>query len=116
VHVEVHEARGSCARDRADADGAVAPEDDRREAGRDRGSDELRHVAHRLGHLLGVLRGAVLAVGAPAAERDVPEVVGVQPLDEPGLTQRAGGVLLPGRERAEARGCADHRERHNRCS
>ena len=113
VHVEVDESGWLRAGDGADADRAVAAEDDRREPVRHGGSDELGHLAHGLGHACGVHGVPVLAVGLPASERDVAAVVGAEALDEPGLTQRARRLLLPGREGAKARGGADDRQLHN---
>ena len=102
-----------CARHRADLDRAVAAEHHRRLAGAERRLDPFGHLARRVRHAVGVLGAPVLAVGAPAAQRDVAEV-GVRA--QAGLTQRSRRLLLAGPEGAEAGGRADDRERHNRLS
>ena len=110
MHVEVDEADVLPGRlragHRADAHRAVAAEHDGHVAGADRGLHPFRDLARRLRDAVGVLGAAVLAVGPPAAQRDVAEVaVG----GEAGLTQRPGRLLLAGGEGAEARGSADDR-------
>ena len=115
MEVEVDETRalsgGVGAGHRADLDRAVAAEHDRAVAGADRRLDAPGHLARRLGDAGGVLGAPMLAIGGPAAERDVAEV-GVR--GEPRLAQGARRLLLARGESAEARRRADQGVRHNR--
>ena len=117
VHVEVDEpgrraAGGERAGHGADSRRAVAAEDDRRVAGADRRLHPLGDLARRLHDAGRVLGAPVLAVRAPASERDVAEVgVGFQA----GLAKRPRCLLLAGREGSEGCGGADEGGRHNRC-
>ena len=97
---------------RADADGAVAAQHHGRPPGAERRLDPLGHLARGLRDAVGVLGPAVLAIGSPAAQRDVAEVV--EPRAEARLTQRPRRLLLAGGEGAQARGRADECVRHDR--
>ena len=119
MRVEVDEpdplGRAHVARHRADPDGAVATQDERRLPLADRIAHAPRGVAHDLDDRAEVLRAPVLAIGAPAPHLAIPVIAHLdarppQPIEEPCLPQRRRRLLLAGSERACARRHSDDTE------
>ncbi len=119
MHVEVDEAgRGAVRRtqtgNRADADGAVAAEDEGAIAVAGDPLDPLGDRAGDGSHRLDVLRPRAVAVRPPAKTLDVAVVdrVTAQRREQPGGPQRRRRALLSRRVRTGARRCSEHVQGH----